>query len=161
MARQPKDDLLLWTIRKVFLDPLADFDISDDEKLHRCFGYPEREIYKRKILQGFRLEGAWWGVDLDKVHASRAIESGLHAYVREDGCSIDIEVNVRVWHKVGRKKKRLKQVREWFTCSIEETSYKKLDSFLGPREACCCKPFHKDDDDAVFGLGFEGFDREG
>lgn len=157
MARQGKDDLLLWTIRKVFLDPLADFDISDDEKLHRCFGYPEREIYRRRILKEFRLEGAWWGVDLERVHASHAISfknSSKHVYCREDGDLIDIEVNIYFREKVGRTRKRWKTARDWKTCTLTGEEYKKLDSFLGPRETCCCNQFHKDDDDDfIFGCG--------
>lgn len=157
------DDLLLWTIRKVFLDPLAEFEfVSDEEKLYQCFGYPTREIYKRKILNRFCLEGAWWGADLERVRSSRAIKfnnngRNFYCYVREDGDIIDIEIRVNAMIDKGVKRKRRVKSYEWFTCTLTRAEYEKLDSNFGPRETCCCKPFHKDDDDDLaYGLGIEG-----
>ncbi len=159
MAKRDKDDLLLYTIRKVFLDPLAEFEhVSDEEKLYQCFGYPHREIYKRRILKRFSLEGAWWGSDLERVRASRAIKFNdngrqFYCYVREDGGVIDIEVRINVHVK---KRKRWVGSYEWVTCTLNKEEYKALDSVLGPREACCCKPSHKDsDDDFIQGFGIK------
>lgn len=149
MTVRSGDDLLLWTIRKVFLEPLVEFEfLTEEEKLYQCFGYPNREIYKRKILKRFRLEGEWWGVG-GKTYASRAIKlnnnsRNFYCYVREDGDIIDIEIRVNAVIEVGRKNKRKIKSYDWFVCTVEKEAYKKLDSVLGPREACCCKSFHED-----------------
>lgn len=154
MKKRQQDILLHYTIREVFLKHLDDVEyLSDEEKLYLCFGYPDREVHKRKILKRFSLEGEWWGPDftLDKIRSSRAIKynnnaRNFYCYVREDESHVDIEIRVNAMREVGKKKKRKVKSYEWFTCTLTHEEYKKLDEFLGPTEICCCKPFHKDDD---------------
>lgn len=145
-----QDALLIYTMNEVFLKPYEEMShLTQEAKLYMAFGYPYREIFKRKILVKFKLVGEWWGSIPETVKTSHPAyfnkNHTLYCYVREDRVNyVDIEIKINVGRTSDKGKFNCKT--EWHTCRVSKKDYQGLDKVLGPRESVCVKPLHKGDE---------------
>ena len=127
------DKQTIAAVRQILLEPyqgLQCFDfLNEDSLLYLAFGHPYREIFRRRIVKEFSIEGEWWGLGGTTARASRLINcDNSYCYAREDDTLHAVDIDFYCW--TGHTK-------TWRTCTIPLDQYKSLDGVLGPREAVC------------------------
>lgn len=136
-------ETLIYPIREEIGEDMGEF-MDDATILCMAFGmHEQREIVRRRVLRHTRVEGLWWGEEI-KTLASRALFVDLRhngtpwMYIRHDPREKEIiDIEVRCPSSKGP---------DWFTCTITDKEYKRLDAFLGPIETICIRSAHKEDD---------------
>lgn len=165
------DDLRIYEILQLLLRPFGveDGEMDTVQKLEIAFGYPAVQIYRRRVYAKFKITGLWWVEDefkwawqghggavtksgecLDRILTTHSVSANTYCYIREGGDHIDLEVRsgIAKWDAV--KKRRHSSRRVWLTCSVTPDEYKKLDTYLGPKEDGC---LHEDEYGLEIGPG--------
>lgn len=122
---------------------------SNDELIHYTFGYPHREIYKRKIVARHKVSGFFWARldDKDdgciKTLQARTLRPGTTAYVRKDERDPDfVDIEAQFDTNAGT---------EWMTVSVDIEEYVKIGQALGAYDSCCGGHSNDQDLSELFG----------